>query len=395
MKPPPDRGPSHRWDNLRYQLTFNSFIRFGNILRLARYLREVSPRYWPRAVLIMSASLLTLPLRWAELLIHGRRIARTPVAQPPIFILGHWRSGTTHLHNLFSHDPQLGWVSMYQALAPDCSLIGGSWLKQLLARLLPLQRPMDNMVWPIDSPQEEEVALGKTCAWSFYAQFMFPRHSRDFFARHVLLQDASARVGRELRSRYCRILQIATLHARGRRLVLKNPLNTARMRLLLELYPDAKFIHIHRSPYEVFASTRNLHRSITAFTTLQTLDMRQSTETVLTLYEGMMRRYLADRPFIEPGHIAEVRFDDLERDPLGEMRRLYQELALPGFADVEPALRHYVASLQSYRKNSFALSEQERAQIKARWGFAFEAFGYPTDPTAESAETRQPALAGD
>jgi hypothetical protein len=144
------------------------------------------------------------------------------------------------------------------------------------------------------------------------------------------------------------------------------------------MFPDAKFIHIHRSPYEVFASTRNLHRSISAFTTLQTLG-GDSTETVFALYEGMMRRFLAERALLPAGNFAEVRFADLERDPLGEMRRLYEELSLPSFDAAEPALRRYVAGQTGYRKNSFSIPPAERTHIAARWRFAFEAFGYAVD----------------
>jgi omega-hydroxy-beta-dihydromenaquinone-9 sulfotransferase len=375
------------WINLRYQLTFNSFVRPGNFVRLAHCLPEISPRYWPRAALIGITGLLALPLRWAEILFFGRRIANTRIDHPPIFIIGHWRSGTTHLHNLFSQDPALGWVSMYQAIAPDCSLIGGRWLRQALAWLVPLQRPMDNMIWSIDSPQEEEVALGKICAWSFYTQVTFPRRTREFFERYVLLEGATTDVVRELRARYLRILQIATLHSGGRRLVLKNPVNTARIRLLLTLFPNAKFIHIHRSPYEVFASTRNLHHRLVAFTTLQKLDMRNSAETVFALYEGMMRRFLADRPLIPPGNFAEIQFSDLERDPIGEMHRLYDELGLPGFEAAEPALRRHIAGVTDYRKNGFRPAPEECARITERWSFAFDAFGYrktPSYPTAEA-----------
>jgi hypothetical protein len=376
-----ERLPSTRaaafWTNLRYPLTFNSFIRPGNILRLLPHLCDVSPRYWPRALLLTTMSVLVLPLRYAEHLCFDRQINRTPIAEPPIFIIGHWRSGTTHLHNLFSQDTALGWVSMYQAIAPDFSLIGGNWLRRLLAWVLPAHRPMDNMVWPVTAPQEEEVALAKTTAYSFYAQFMFPREARAFFKRHVLLENASPCIASQLDACYRRVLQIATIHAGGRRLVLKNPVNTARLGMLVEMFPNAKFVHIHRSPYEVCASTRNLHRQITSFTTLQTLDMRQEADTMFELYEDMMRRFLADRPIIAPANIAEVRFEDLERDPIGEMRRLYQELSLPSFDAAEPELRAYVASQATYRKNAFSLSNAERETINERWGFAFEALGYP------------------
>jgi omega-hydroxy-beta-dihydromenaquinone-9 sulfotransferase len=146
--------------------------------------------------------------------------------------------------------------------------------------------------------------------------------------------------------------------------------------MLLELFPDAKFVHIHRSPYEVYASTRNLHRRITAFTTLQSLNDSAGSDTVYALYEEMMRQFLDDRRLIPPGNLAEVRFDDLERDPLGEMSRLYRELSLPSFAQAEPLLRRYVASQTSYRKNGFMLSEAEREQVARKWTFAFTELGY-------------------
>jgi hypothetical protein len=124
-----------------------------------------------------------------------------------------------------------------------------------------------------------------------------------------------------------------------------------------------------------------------AFTTLQKLNMRGSAETVFALYEGMMRRFLADRPLIPPGNFAEIRFSDLERDPIGEMRRLYDELSLPGFETTEPALRRHIARQADYRKNSFRLAPEERARITERWGFAFDAFGYRRVPSPTTTET--------
>ena len=125
--------------------------------------------------------------------------------------------------------------------------------------------------------------------------------------------------------------------------------------MLLELFPDAKFVHVHRSPYEVYASTRNLHRRVLAFMSLQKLDGTGDVEALLSLYEQMMRRFFADSTLIPAGNLVDVRFEDLERDPLGEMRRVYEKLGLPGFGTVEPSLRRYIAGQSGYRKNRFEL----------------------------------------
>ena len=51
------------------------------------------------------------PLR----LLFGRRIARQPLHPEPVFILGHPRTGTTHLHNLLALDPAFAFCSTFHA----------------------------------------------------------------------------------------------------------------------------------------------------------------------------------------------------------------------------------------------------------------------------------------
>lgn len=371
-----------RRERLGYQTATISFGSLGTLARLAQYLPEFQLRYLPRIVFIGAAGLLSAPLRGYERIRQGARVRRVAIDKPPIFILGHWRSGTTHLHNLMSQDPTLGYVSMYQAMAMGCSLMGERWLKPLLARVVPLKRPQDNMTWPLDAPQEEEAALGRITPYSFYVQFLFPRRARELFDRYVLLRGVSARAATEWKRKYLQILQVATLHAGGRRLLLKNPVNTARVRLLLELFPDAKFIHIHRSPYRVFPSTKNMHRQLFAVTALQDVDEEHLEQTVLHLYREMMQRFLAEKHLIPAENLVEVRFDDLERDPLGTLRRIYTSLGLEGHDVAEPAFRAYVSSQQAYRKNDFRLSAEDRAKVERHWGFAFDALGYER-PTSQ------------
>jgi omega-hydroxy-beta-dihydromenaquinone-9 sulfotransferase len=365
---------------LGYQIGLIGFTRLSNILRLTHYAIGIHPRYVLRLLLIAITSLITLPLRLWEKMVWERRIINTPIVHPPIFIIGHWRSGTTHLHNLISQDPAFGYLSMYQSMVPDCSLVGGNWLKSLLSKIVPVKRPMDNMTWPIDAPQEEEIALAKTMPYGFYTQFLFPHSTLPLFNKFVLLQDASEAFMREFKRKYYRLLQIATIHADGKQLVLKNPANTARIRLLLELFPGAKFIHIHRCPYDVFASTRNLRSSLLSLTTLQSLDPSNVDNTILELYEGMMQQFFLDRPSIPSGQIVEVGFEELEREPLKVLQRIYEELNLPGFNDVLPAFESYLASQRAYQKNQFQLSVQERKLIDRRWAFAFQGFGYANTP---------------
>lgn len=366
--------------NLGYQLGLIGFTRFSNILRLFHYGMGIHPRYLLRLMIVVNSSLISLPLSLCEQSLYGKKIAQTQIEIPPIFIIGHWRSGTTYLHNLLTQDSNFGYLSMYQAMVPDCSLIGKDWLKELLVRVVPIKRPMDNMTWPIDGPQEDEVALCKTMATSFYSHFLFPRKSRELFRKYVLMETSSQKTIAEFKQKYYRLLQVSTIHAGGKPLILKNPVNTARIGLLLELFPNAKFIHIHRSPYEVFASAKNLHKTLLPITTLQTLDDNPAEETILTLYEEMMQRYLQERSQIPEGNLVEVRFEDLEKNPMGEIQKIYKALNLSNYKKAKFAFKAYIDAQKSYQKNQLKLSSEARKKVEQRWQFAFSEFGYALDP---------------
>jgi len=367
---------ANRLRNLGYQIGTVGFVTLPTVLRFARYLPGMSVRRVPRALLILGLSIVGIPLRLVERLRFGRALRRISIDHPPVFIIGHWRSGTTHLHNLMSQDPSFGSLSMYQAMVPGSTLVGGRWLKRLLSRVVPEKRPMDNMTWPVDAPQEEEIPLGKTMPYSFYVQFLFPRRARRLFRRYVLLEGAPSRAAAEWKRKYLRLLQVATVHAAGRPLLLKNPVNTARIRLLLDLFPDAKFVHISRSPYDVFPSTKKLHRSILDFTSLEEVHEADIEATVLDLYEAMMHRYLEDRERIPAGNLVEVRFEDLERDPMDVLLTIYRGLGLPGFDVAVPRVAAYLRSQAGYRKNCFQLPIRDALTIEHRWRFAFDALGY-------------------
>ena len=376
-KKPSNSPRNERQRDRGYQLGLLSFIRPFTVLRLAHRLPTTSPRRIPRTLGITAAGILGTPLQAYEWLRHGRRRAAQPLDQPPVFIVGHWRSGTTHLHNLLSQDPQFGSLRMFQALAPDFSVSTKRWLPSLFERFVPTRRPMDDMEWPMDAPQEEEIPLAKVTPYSWYLQFLFPRHAVSTFRRSVLFDGAPPRARAEVKREYDQILRTAALHADGRRLLLKNPVNTARIPLLLELYPDARFVFIHRSPYEVFPSTMNLHRKILGLTALQTVTDDDIESNVLEIYGHVMRQYLVDRQQIPDGRLIEVAYADLDTAPQETVASIYASLDLDGHDQAAPLVEAYVQSQCGYRKNSFgALSDRTTELVERHWGFTFDEWKY-------------------
>src|SRR5262249_51674170 len=190
----------------------------------------------------------------------GYRVDRTPIHHAPLFIVGHWRTGTTLLHELLILDERHNSPNTFQCLAPNHFLLTEKVLTRLLFWLLPSRRPMDNMAAGWDKPQEDEFALCLLGAPSPYLSIAFPNHPpQDQEACD--LERLPAREREAWKRTFVRFLRQLT-YRDPRRLILKSPTHSFRIRTLLELFPDARFVHIVRDPYAVYPSTINLWKSL-------------------------------------------------------------------------------------------------------------------------------------
>ena len=89
----------------------------------------------------------------------GKRIGETSI-QPPLFILGHWRNGTTHLHNLFAADRRFAYPNIYQVMYPHTFLTTEAINSRLLASFMPETRfGVDNVQISWAVPYEDEFAI--------------------------------------------------------------------------------------------------------------------------------------------------------------------------------------------------------------------------------------------
>src|SRR5262245_57705461 len=123
--------------------------------------------------------------------------------------------------------------------------------------------------------------------------------------------------------------------------------------MLLDLFPHAKFVHLQRNPYAVFLSSKWTFQVNYEMHRLQCPRPDHLDDWILRQYRTMYEVYFEERKLIPPGNLVEVRFEQLEEDPLGQLRRIYAVLGLPEFGRVEPAIRHYVDSIAGYKKNTF------------------------------------------
>lgn len=347
----------------------------------------VAPAFWPRAALTTASAMLNSVAARVERRRRGEAIAGTSVVGP-LFILGHYRSGTTHLHNLLAADERFAFANNFQANFPLTFLgaepIGariGSWLTMR-------HRPHDNVALDLQVPTEDELALCADTLLSPHMAWHFPNTAEETAERYLTFRSASPEERREW-IRSLRAFARKLTHVYGRRLVFKSPLHTARIPLLLEAFPDALFVHVHRDPYRVFQSTLNMERKVEPLFRYQFRRADDLEDRVLRRYERIYRAYLADRPLVPPGRLVEIAYRDLRKDPLATLERVYTELGLPDFADTRPAIEAYLRGVRGYRTNDYPpLPERVAARIAREWELAFREWGYPirAEPAVASPE---------
>jgi hypothetical protein len=366
----------HRWSLSHNYL---AGITAGDWIRLLRDNDfDIDPVYWHRAAFISVLSLMNACYRSVEERRFASMIDRTELAGPPLFILGHWRNGTTHLHNLLALDrEQFAFANTYQVVNPHTFLCSEAINSRLFSSFLPRRRPMDNMALSFEAPQEDEFAPLLMTFLSPYLGITFPRRE-DFYFRYLTFQDvAEAEVDR-WKQALTRFMKKLTLRCR-RPLILKSPPHTARIKLLLEAFPGARFVHIHREPYTVFKSFKHYFDTAMWYTYLQRPDLAGLENRLIHRYNVMYDAFFAQRSLIPAGCFHEMCFEELERNPERELESLYEALALPGFERLRPTLRTYFQTIEGYQKNRFAdLAPDLRDRIATEWARSFQEWGYPT-----------------
>lgn len=365
----------HRWSVGHNYLAGITAGTWWQLLRENRF--AVDPAYWHRAAFITAASLLNSYYRRGEERKYGEAVRQVEITQPPLFILGHWRSGTTLLHYLLAQDStQFAFANTYQVVNPCTFLSTEEVNTRRFARMVPDTRPMDNMKLSFATPQEDEFAPLLLTLRSLYLGISFPRNSENY-SRYLTFRDVPLQEIEQWKAAFLWFCQKLTFK-QNRALLLKSPPHTARIRLLLEMFPEARFIHIHRNPYHVFQSQRHYFNTAMWYTYLQKPDPTTIDDGILERYNLLYDAYFQDRPLIADNRFCEIRFEDLERDPKREVKKIYEKLSLPGFNQLEPQLDSYIASLSGYRKNDHApLDEPTRRRVAEAWADRFETWDYP------------------
>ena len=260
----------------------------------------------------------------------------------PVFIIGHWRSGTTFLHNLMCTDPTVGFTTTYQSVFPN-NIFAFQWLfKFFIKKLMPERRPIDNVLLGADFPQEDEFALNNEIPFSFYNWWYFPKKTEEIANEYLFGTSADPKDIINWKNNFRRFVIRSLMNTKGKRFVSKNPPHTARIKYLLGLYPNAKFIYIDRNPYEVIHSTFAFYKGVLPGIQLQDIDDEKLMKDIIWVYKGLYEKYEKDKFKIPSCNLMEIRYSDLTNDPKNIVKAIYSDLLKDDYSRISSSMDQFL-----------------------------------------------------
>ncbi|MCD6200340.1 MAG: sulfotransferase [Bacteroidales bacterium] len=326
---------------------------------------HIDPGYYLKFFLTFLIIVIATPFHLWEKIWFGKKLKGYHFKEPPVFILGHWRSGTTLLHTALCKDPEAGYVTTYHSVFPNN--LASKWLfKSLMAMKMPRRRPSDNMPLHTDYPQEDELAFSNCQPYAYYTIFYFPDKYKTIYDQSVHHKGLSPEEKQRWFATYRNLLKKAMLNTKGKQLIVKNPVNTARIKQILKLFPNAKFIYIYRNPVSTFLSTRLFLQKLIPSLTLQKTNHHAIEEMVFKVYTRMITDYLNQKNLIPPGDLLEIKYEEFEKYPEKFIKTIYTQLLHKDFDAVQDIFSTYFTSARGYIKNLYEIDRPFMDKINTR-----------------------------
>lgn len=334
-------------------------------LKMLTYGRlKIAPQKFAHVITISFVSIFNTLAGIVQKLIYGAKIEATKLPVDPVFVIGHWRSGTTLLHELLILDEQFIFPTTIQTMGPHHFLLTANHVDRAKF-LIPTNRPMDDMSAGWHLPQEDEFALLNLGLPSPYRQVVFPDAPRreGLLSLDGLNQHEKSAWTHALD----RFLRAVTLQSGVKQLVVKSPTHTARVKTLLSLYPNAKFIFIHRDPRSVYGSTQKLWKRLSDAQGMQLSSFEHLETRVQSEFTEMMDALENDIGHIPNGNLHVLKYEELIASPLIEMERAYAALNLDGYDSVQPKIAEYFGARANFKVDRYTLSAEQEQVIGQDW----------------------------
>jgi len=300
------------------------------------------------------ASALTLAQKAAV-----RPIAGAVLLKDPIFIIGHWRSGTTLLHELLAASGHFSFPTSHACMRPQAFLAHPS----LPPAAAPSKRPMDDMMVSPASAMEGEFALLGLGARSAYEAFLIPDAITDI----VLNSDPAGWPEHEAEewTQYLLAFLAACQMAGGdRRLILKSPTHAFRLSFLDRLFPRAAYLHIDRNPEDILASTLAMWRTMWDLYAITPIPDAEIVERAVLDSMLAARQQASAFASRHPDRFHSLRFEELVADPMAVLGKAGAALALADLCN--DGVAAHAAAIRNFTRKPHLLSGAQKTRLRER-----------------------------
>lgn len=314
------------------------------------------------------------PFGWIEALLFNRKVKNIKLEKDPLFILGHWRNGTTFLQELLIRNPNHNCMTVFESIFSNHFLYFEKLMKWLLGLFLPETRPQDDVKFGVDSPHEHEIAIANLCSMSPFLGGYFPLNV-EFYGRYALFKGLSQNQINKIKFYTDYVIKKLYMKKGNKLLILKSPFDTAKVDLLIDLYPNAKFVHIYRDPYEVFFSTKRLHERTGKLLRLQK-GYPDLNKFILNSYRDIYEKYYKDKKLVPKHNLVEIKYEDFIADPITFIKQIYDKLNLEGFEEALPEIEEYLTSEKDYERHKYNISLKDKQMIYSYLHTIIDKMGY-------------------
>lgn len=337
---------------------------------------RIDPRFSLKLLFSFATVIVWTPLRLMEKWVLRKKIKQTKV-EAPIIILGHPRSGTTYLHYLLAADPRLGFSNTYEVFMPHIFFLFGKYIGAMMNPLMPKKRAMDNLSMGAYKPTMDEFALANINDASWCNGFYFPKNIGRYFDNYVTFKDEDLKKRRAYQKAHLWFARKMQLKNPGKTMIIKSAGTTARIRELLEIFPDARFVHIYRHPTAVYLSTERLYEKILPLFGFHQVSNTHIEKFIISSYKHYHQKWFTEKELIPKDNLVEFAFEDFVKNPIRHLEYTYATLGIKLTPQAREAISKVAENHASYQKNEYSkVNDALRHKLAENWGFCYRQWKY-------------------
>ena len=244
--------------------------------------------------------------------------------------------------------------------------------------MMPKKRAMDNLSMGAFKPTMDEFALANLSDASWCNGFYFPKNIGRYFYKYVSFSDG----GYSERERYKRshlwFAKKMQLRHPGKRLIIKSAATSSRIKELLEIFPDARFMHIYRNPYETYRSTERLYEKILPLFGFHKVSNQFMEQYIIDSYRDFHLKWFAEKHLIPKDRLVEFSFEDFTSEPLTHLTNAYEALKIDLTKGAINAFKEVASNHSAYQQNKYTdIPVEIKRKVREHWEFCFNNWGYP------------------